>query len=516
MAKNQETNWYLELENRYKKISKLSEISELLEWDSAICLPEKAADNRGDQQAVLKGLIHDEMTSPEWQNIFEGAEKQDGLNDWQKANIREAKRLWVHATCVPKELVEKQAKAVNSCQDAWRKAKKENDFKSYAPHLQKVMTINREIAKIKSEKLGLSLYDAMLDEYQPGLKSETIDKVFGDLKTFLPKAIQEISQKQGASRPEFKEDYPVEKQKAFLTEIMQNMEFDFARGRMDRGSSAFLLDLGNDARVVSRFDEKNPLRSVISGMHETGHALYEQHRPLEWADQPVGKHRGIGVHESQSLLMVSQVYQSPEFMGYVAEKMHKYYNTEETKPENLKAKISKVEPSLIRVNADDVTYPLHVIMRYEIEKDLLEGKMNVSDLPKVWGEKSKEYLGVEPQTDTQGCLQDVHWSSGYMGYFPNYAIGTLLAAQFFEAAKKEKPEIADELKQGSFKSLNNWLSKNVHQKASLNSFEDLIKEATGKEFSAEAFKRSIRDKYHLNGNDNALQNVVKNKKQQNK
>ena len=496
MDSNTKKDDYKELESRFDEMGRLGYMSALIGWDARVCAPENAADEQGEQMAYLSMKQHEIISRPDWKEMFDRLEKRTDLNEWQQANVREAKQEWIRETALPESLVEQSAKTSNAGQNAWVKAKAESDFKSFAPHLQKLVAIARETAAAISAKTGQKPYDALLDMYQPGMTSDKLDVLFNDLKEFLPSFIKEAQGRHKEDPKPFKGEYPLEKQTEFAKKLMQTMGFDFNRGRMDMSTSAFQTTCGrDDMRVVGRYDLDNPLRSVSAVMHETGHGMYEQGLPKEYMLQPVGKPRGMALHESQSLLMQGPVMQSNEFIRYLSKEMNDFYKTDDFSFENLESRMHTVNPSLIRINADEVTYPLHVIMRYELEKDLINGDLEVKDLPKAWNAKMKEYLGVEPKNDKEGCLQDIHWAAGNFGYFPDYTVGAIAAAQFFEAAKKQVPEIPQQLEKGDFSGLKGWLNENVHSQASKLSFNDLIKQATGKELSTEAFKNSLRERY---------------------
>ena len=496
MAENKQKDDYKELEQRFDESGKLGYISALIGWDARVNAPEGAGEGQGEQMAYLSMKQHEIINRPDWKEMFERLEKRTDLNDWQQANVREAKREWIMETALPESLVEQSAKTSNAGQNAWGKAKAESDFKSFAPHLQKLVAIARETAAAICTKTGQKPYDALLDMYQPGMTSEKLDVLFDDLKTFLPAFIKEVQAENKEPPEPLKGEYPLEKQTEFAQKLMKTMGFDFNRGRLDMSTSAFQTTCGkDDMRVVGRYDLNDPLRSVSAVMHETGHGMYEQGLPKEYMTQPVGRPRGMALHESQSLLMQNPVLQSNEFIRYLSKEMNDFYQTDEFAFDKLERRMHNVQPSLIRINADEVTYPLHVIMRYELEKDLINGDLEVKDLPKAWNAKMKEYLGVEPKNDKEGCLQDIHWAAGNFGYFPDYTVGAIAAAQFFEAAKKQNPKIPQQLEHGDFSGLKGWLNENVHSQASKLPFNDLIKQATGKELSTEAFKNSLRERY---------------------
>ena len=504
MTENTKKDDYKELESRFDEMGRLGYMSALIGWDARVCAPENAAEEQGEQMAYLSMRQHEIISRPDWKEMFDRLEKRTDLNDWQQANVREAKQEWIRETALPESLVEQSAKTSNAGQNAWMKAKEESDFKSFAPHLQKLVAIARETAAAISAQTGQKPYDALLDMYQPGMTSDKLDVLFNDLKEFLPSFIKEAQAQHKEEPKPLKGGYPLEKQTEFAKKLMRTMGFDFNRGRMDMSTSAFQTTCGkDDMRVVGRYDLDNPLRSVSAVMHETGHGMYEQGLPKEYMLQPVGKPRGMALHESQSLLMQGPVMQSSEFIRYLSKEMNDFYQTDEFSFENLESRMHTVNPSLIRINADEVTYPLHVIMRYELEKDLINGDLEVKDLPKAWNAKMKEYLGVEPKNDREGCLQDIHWAAGNFGYFPDYTVGAIAAAQFFDAAKKQVPEIPQQLEKGDFSGSKKWLNENVHSQASKLPFNELIKQATGKELSTEAFKNSLRERY-LGGKEKAV------------
>lgn len=489
-------NAYAVLEQRFAEIGKLDYICALIGWDARVCAPDAATADQGDQMAELAKRRHEILTRGDWDDLFDRLENDENLNDWQRANVREAKDWHMQENALTDDLVARSAVASNRGQSVWAKAKAENDFKAFAPCLKELVAVARETAALVGEKTKTAPYDALLGLFQPGTNVEKLDVLFAELKDFLPDFIENVRLRQKKAPDPFKNVYPAERQTAFCKELMRTMGFDFSRGRLDMSDSAFQTGCGrDDARVVGRLSETDPLRAVAAVMHETGHALYEQGLPREFALQPVGKARGMAAHESQSLLMTGCVLQNEAFLRRLAEKMTRFYKTDECSFDRLKRILRRVEPSLIRIDADDATYPLHVILRYELEKDLIGGALDVDDLPDAWNVKMREYLGVVPRTDAEGCLQDIHWAAGSFGYFPDYTVGAVAAAQFFAAARKAVPDMDARLGAGDFSALKSWLDENVHAFGSKLSFDELTRRATGTELSARAFKDALRERY---------------------
>ncbi len=489
-------NDYAELEQRFAEISKLDGVCALIGWDARVCAPSAATEDQGEQMAMLSRRRHEILTRDDWDVLFERLEKNNDLDDWRRANVREAKRERELESALPDDLVARSAVASNRGQSVWTKAKAENDFKTFAPCLKELVAIARETAVCIGERTKAAPYDALLEMFQPGMNVAKLDVLFAELKGFLPDFIENVRLRQKKAPEPFGDSYPVEKQTAFCGELMRAMGFDFDRGRLDMRDSAFQTSCGrDDMRVVGRLSENNPLRTVAAVMHETGHALYEQGLPREYMSQPVGKALGMAAHESQSLLMEGFVLQNDAFLRWLSEKMTRFYHTDECSCDRLKKMSRRVEPSLIRIDADGVTYPLHVIVRYELEKDLIGGALDVDDLPEAWNVKMREYLGVVPKTDAEGCLQDIHWAAGSFGYFPDYTVGAVAAAQFFAAARAAVPDLDERLGKGDFSALKTWLNNNVHALGSKFVFDEWIRRATGTELSARAFKDALRERY---------------------
>ncbi|WP_142847800.1 carboxypeptidase M32 [Telmatospirillum sp. J64-1] len=489
---------YEQLERLCERLGVLSETIGLLHWDMSTMMPADGAEARGGQLAALKGLHHELMTAPqvgEW--LDEAESRQDGLNDWQRANLREFRREYVHATAVPGDLVEATSRAVSACEMTWREARAASDFAAVAPLLAEVLNLIRQTAQAKAAKLGCSLYDALLDEYEPGGRSAEIDEVFADLEAFLPGFLGEVLEHQGAEPPAPKGPFPAATQKELGRKLMGVLGFDFERGRLDESFHPFCGGIPDDIRMTTRYDEDDFTSAIMGVLHETGHALYEQGLPKQWRRQPVGQARGMSLHESQSLLMEMQACRSREFMTFAAPLMRQAFGGSgpEWEAESLYRRGIRVQPDFIRVDADEVTYPAHVILRYRLEKALIAGEMEVNDLPGAWSEGMKTLLGITPPDDRRGCLQDIHWFDGAWGYFPTYTLGAMTATQLFDAARRDVPSIPESIGRGDFGPLLTWLRANVHEKGSLLSTRDLLTQATGRPLDPQVFKDHLRRRY---------------------
>ncbi len=385
-------------------------------------------------------------------------------------------------------------------QQIWQDARAANDFKSFLAPLSDLIALQREVAGIKADAFDLSPYDALLDEYEPGARTATIDPLFDDLSAFLPPLMHKIMERQAAEPPtlDLPGPFSTEKQHAFSERLARAMGFDFAHGRIDPTAHPFMSGIPGDVRITTRYHEDDVLSAIMATVHETGHAMYKSGLPADWAFQPVGLPRGFGLHESQSLLFEMQAGRSGPFISYLTPLLRAHFGGEGAAwgDENILRVYRRVRPSLIRVEADEVTYPIHVILRYRLEQKLLSGDLKPADLPAAWNAAYRDMLGIVPPNDTMGCLQDVHWSAGLFGYFPTYTLGALAAAQLFAQARKDDARILPQLGVGDFKPLLEWTRANIHCVASLYpTSDDVLQRATGKPLSADAFKAHLKERY---------------------
>jgi carboxypeptidase Taq len=490
---------YQTLERRFARLAAINDALGILQWDTETLMPPGAADGRAEQLATLKVLSHELLTDDDNADLLADAEHERELSNWQEANLHEMRRAYLHATAVPGDLVEASSRAISRCEMVWREARPAGDFAMLLPSLSEVLNLQRQTAAAKAEALGCSLYEALLDAYEPGGNTDHIDKVFGDLRAFLPGFLAEVLERQ-KSRPDIlplQGPFPVETQRALGVRMMQAAGFDFNKGRLDISLHPFCGGATHDVRLTTRYDEDDFTKALMGVMHETGHALYEQNRPAEWLGQPVSEARGMSLHESQSLIIEMQACRSRAFLEFAAPVMRDCFGG--TGPAwdaaNLHRLYTKVEPGFIRVDADEVTYPAHILIRYDLEKALIEGDMTLADLPGAWNEGMRDLLGLKVTTDRLGCLQDIHWPGGAWGYFPTYTLGAITAAQLFDAATRADDNVVPGLARGDFSPLVNWLRTNIHSKGSLLPADQLMTKATGRPLDASVYERHLRRRY---------------------
>ncbi len=485
---------YNALEAAFKDIDLIRQSAAILGWDANTMMPEGSSESRGDQLAVLSRLAHQKLVSAETSSLLNGALKETAyLNNWQKANLKLMEHEIAHNKCIPEDLVAALTKASNDCEMLWRRYKKENDYKSLLPSFKKVVELTKQLAEIKSKHFNVSKYDALLDMYDPERKSANIDKIFAQLEEFLPTFIKKISSEQ----PNLEGHFPTNLQKELGLYFMGQFGFDFSKGRLDESAHPFCGGTPDDIRITTRYDEKDFLQAFYGIVHETGHALYEANLPAEWRHQPVGQAIGMSSHESQSLFVEKQICKSKEFISLLLPKLHQYFALDKSQwtYEKLLKYAQHVKPSLIRVEADEVTYPLHVIMRYKIEKAIIEDDLDIEKLPEIWNGYMQNYFGIIPDSDAKGCMQDIHWFSGAIGYFPTYTLGALTAAQLMAKIKQDIPETPSLILSGNFTPIFGWLKENIHSKGSLYLANELLHEATGEYLNPQYFIDHVINRY---------------------
>jgi carboxypeptidase Taq len=492
---------YAALEQRFARIARLDDALGVLHWDYETTMPDGAAPTRAETLATLDVLRHDLLADPRAADDLDAAESDTArLDDWQRANLREMRRLWRHAVAVPADLVEATRRAEAACEMAWRAARAEDDFAGLLPSLTEVLTLQQRQAAAKAEAFGCDPYDALLDAYEPGARAARIDALFADLAEFLPDFTERVLEAQGRDPAPTVPvgHFPIDRQRGLGRRLMQAIGFDFAHGRLDVSAHPFCGGGLADVRITTRYDEGDFTRALMGVMHETGHALYEQGRPEGWLAQPVGQARGMATHESQSLMIEMQTTRSKPFLGFLAPLVRDTFGGEGAAwtTENLHRLYTRVERSLIRVDADEVTYPAHIILRYRLERAMIAGDLKLSDLPGAWTDGMRELVGVTPPNDALGCLQDIHWPGGGWGYFPTYTMGAMTAAQLFETAREADPAIVEGIGHGDFTALLTWLRTHVHGRASQpESGDALLAEATGRPLDTGAFKRHLQRRY---------------------
>jgi len=490
---------YAKLETRYRRLGLLGEASAILQWDSAAMMPDGGAVARGEQLAELSAVSHGILNSSETSDLIASALEQTNLDSWQSANRDLIHRQWLRATAIPEDLVVARSKACVASETAWRQARADDNFAHVLALAKTTLELVQEAGTAQAEKLGLGLYDTLLDEFDPGQRSKDIDVIFNDLGDWLPGFLDNVLNHQSArgygqlpNGP-----FPIETQKSAGLKFMKALGFEFDHGRLDISLHPFCGGTPDDVRITTRYNEDDFSSALMGVVHETGHALYERGLPENWRRQPVGEALGMSIHESQSLLIEMQVCRSRQFLEYAAPVLKASFGGEGPAwgAENLHRLYTRVEPGFIRVDADEVTYPAHIILRYKLERLLIDGDMQLEDLPGEWNKGMQELLGITPPTDREGCLQDIHWYGGAWGYFPTYSLGAMTAAQFFQAAKTSTPEIVIEIQKGNFAPLLKWLRANIHTKGSHIPARQLITDVTGQALNAEVFKSHLQKRY---------------------
>ncbi|MBH69564.1 MAG: carboxypeptidase M32 [Rhodospirillaceae bacterium] len=490
-------DYYAKLEKAWSRVAGLSDAISMLSWDSHTLMPSGAGEARAEQLAVLSVLRQEEMSSSFVSDLIHLVDEKE-LNLWQRANLREIKRLHDHASSLSPAIVEAHSRARNHCEAVWRTARDESRFDLIIEPLSNLLVITREISLSKAEILKKEPYDTLLDEYEPGGSAAHIDTIFQKIEPALTDLLPEVIEYQKNFEFDFsKEPIGIERQKNLGLKVMKQQGFKFTNGRLDISIHPFSGGVPDDVRITTRYDELDWSRSLMGVIHETGHALYEQGLPVEWRGQPVGSARGMVLHESQSLALEMQICRSKEFFSYLASLIATEFEVEgaEWSPKSLYRKAIRVSPNFIRVDADELSYSLHIILRYRLERAMLAGDLVVSELPLAWNDGFEKSFGIRPTNNREGCLQDIHWYDGAFGYFPTYSLGAMTAAQLFATLSQDLPQISTDILEGKFGRIIGWLRDNVHRWGSYHSTETLLTEVTGEPLRPEFFISHLKRRY---------------------
>src|ERR1700691_5283060 len=457
---------YEQLEQEFRRLHAFRGALSLLRWDAAVMMPRGSADVRGEQLAALETEHHALLTTPKVARLLERAEAgASQLEDWPLANLREMRRQRAHAIATPPSLISRLAKATARAEVYWVEAKKANDFKLLAPHLEEVVHLVRDKAALLGQARGLAPYDALVDGFTPGISTADIDTIFKALSRKLPGLINEAIEVQAAHAPTpLNGKFTVARQRSLSVDVLKALGFPFDRGRLDESEHPFTEGVPGDIRVTTRFDLNDPFSGLLGAVHETGHAMYDLGLPLKWRDQAVGRDRGLAPEGSPALLFEMNICRSRSFVKYLRPLMEKYLQVSgaEWSDENLYRHLTHVRRSLIRMDADELTYPAHIMLRYELEKKILDGALPIADLPEAWNANLEQRLNIRPANDVEGCLQDIHWAVGHFGYFPSYALGAVIAGQLNEALRAARPSLDEEIAAGQFGGEMEWLPHNVY------------------------------------------------------
>lgn len=487
---------YEKLKEKVQELAVLGSISNVLGWDARVNMPPKGNALRAQQSSYLAGIIHKKITSREMGKLLSALNKEveaGSLTEEQALNVRKLTENFEKETKLPTTFVEEKSAVTSLANQAWVEARSIDDFSKFQPHLEKIV----ELCRREAGYFGFTghPYNALHQLYEPSMTVEKLDAVFNQLRPFLVNLADRVIAEGKTYKP-IEGKFPLDKQRELVKKVAGLLGFDFTAGRLDVSPHPFTVPFcSNDVRITTAYKEDNPFDALKSAIHETGHGLYEQGLPAEHFGMPLGEAASLGLHESQSKLWENHIGRSAEFWSYMLPALAETFpEFRSVKLKDWMRQVNKVERSLIRIKADEVTYNLHIILRYEIEKGLMEDNIQVKNLPEVWNNKMQEYVGIIPDKNANGVLQDVHWSMGAIGYFPTYTLGTIYAAQFFAQASKELP-LAERVAAGQFQDLREWLREKVHRHGKKYSVDDLVKRVTGSPLNAQPLMDYLEAKY---------------------
>jgi carboxypeptidase Taq len=493
---------YAELVQLSRETTIAASCLQLLNWDEEIVMPRGGVAHRADQSSFLAGIVHDRSTNPrygELLEIIEGSPLVSDPDSPQAVNVREMRRNFDRERKLPKRLVEEFARIKSMASQTWAEAKTNDDFKSFAPLLDKMF----ELAREECDAVGFETerYDALLDVYEPGMTTPLVSKLFAELEPQLVPLVSSVRDNQAPPREDIlTREFPIERQRSFMEEVAGAIGFNLEGGRLDPGNHPFCTMIGpGDVRLSLWYLPQNFSRGFLALTHEVGHALYEQGLPPEHYGTPMGEARSLGVHESQSRMWENHVGRSVGFWKHFYPRLLGAFpeTLSDVPLDTFRAAINHVSPGLIRVGADEVTYDLHIMIRFDLERALLSGNLTANDVPGAWAELYSRRLGVTPKDDRTGCLQDIHWAAGLIGYFPTYTLGNVYAAQLYAAAEEQVGPLEEAFERGDFTTLREWLRENIHRQGQRYRSPELIERATGRPPDPSAMIDSLTRRYRL-------------------
>jgi carboxypeptidase Taq len=491
-------NAYQKLESIFTQQNHLDHLHGIASWDEAVMMPPAGGEARANALSTLQGIKHQQLTTPMVHELIAAAQEDKSLSEWQKVNLKKIQKIIINANLLPNKLVQDLTKSTLICEQQWRIHRKANDWNAFMPYLKHSFNLVFQAAQCRAEHWKLSPYDVLLDDYNPDFNEKKITALFTPLEEQLPTLIQCVIEKQSKSAPVLLNGpFNHDDQISLGHDVMKLLGFDFDHGRLDTAHHPFCGGSPEDVRITTRCHDSDFLSSLMAVCHETGHGIYEQNLPLNWRTQPVGKAMGMAWHESQSLFVEMQICRSKAFINLIYPLLQKYWNKDSiTSPTNLFSLATHVRPSLIRVDADEVTYPLHVILRYTLERNLFNRSITIEDLPEAWNEMMQNYFNLNTDGNfSDGVMQDVHWPSGAFGYFPAYTLGRLIAAQLFATMEKHIPDIDHHIEQGDLNILFSWLNKNLHSQGQLIDTSTLLEKITGETLNSKHFITHIENRY---------------------
>jgi carboxypeptidase Taq len=491
------TPTYDGLAAHWARLHRLGHLQSIAGWDQAAKMPPKGNEARAAALAEMAALLHRMRTDPLLPAQLDGAE-QEVLSELQRANLREMRREWRASNALPESLVQRQQMASSRCEHAWRTQRPANDWAGFIENFREVLKLGREEAALLSDMSGLRKYDALMDRYEPGMNCAQLDRVFGQVRQWLPGLIHQVRDKQ-AREPVIQPVGPFAQtaQRALCEQVMRLLGFDFEAGRLDVSTHPFCGGVPEDVRMTTRFREDDFLGSLMGTVHETGHGRYEQNLPRDWLGQPVSNARSMALHESQSLSFEMQLGSHPGFVTRLAPLVAQAFGEQPAfQPQNLHRLMTRVKPGFIRVDADEVTYAAHIILRYEIERPLVEGEIEPEDIPALWDAKMMELLGVDTRGNYKdGPMQDVHWPEALFGYFPCYSLGAMYAAQWFATMRRDMPDLDARIGAGDLACVFDWLRSRIWSQASLWTTDELARRASGEPLNPAHFKAHLEARY---------------------
>ncbi|MDN8540143.1 carboxypeptidase M32 [Erwinia sp. BC051422] len=488
---------YANLTRTFTRLSRFGHLSAIAGWDMMTMMPPGGSSARGAALAELSVLRHEILTDKAVAQWLDQAANET-LNDVERANLREMRRAYDQAALLPAALVEEKSLVGARCEHAWRQQRPANDWQGFAANLKEVVKLSRAEAELRAQANGCSRYDALLDLYEPGMTAAKLDSTFGELKQWLPSLLARIVEKQSHQPVAVPVGpFAVESQQLLGNALMKLLNFDFNAGRLDVSAHPFCGGVPEDVRITTRYNANEFISAMMGVIHETGHACYEQNLPKQWAGQPVALARSTAIHESQSLFFEKQLGRSAEFLSLLLPQVKTLMGDRpELEEANFIALNQRVKPGLIRVDADEVSYPAHIILRYEIERALIESEIEVDDIPTLWQEKMQALLGLDTTGNYRdGCMQDIHWTDGSFGYFPTYTLGAMYAAQLFNSVKKALPQVHSDIREGNLQPIFDWLQQNIWQHGSRFTTRQLIENATGEDLNPRFFRQHLENRY---------------------
>jgi carboxypeptidase Taq len=475
-----------------RRLTNVGNVEEMLSWDQQVMMPAGGQPARSKQQSTLSSLEHELLTDDALAAYLDDAEEDD-LDPEQEAVVREIRRKQRRAVRVSNDLVEDISETTSNALATWEDAKAESDFDAFAPTLERLVELKREYARqIDPDR---DPYEVLFEEYEPYLGIDTTEQILERLRDELVPLIEEIEASDVDLAQPFDGTYEETAQEELNRAVLDSLGYDWDRGRLDTSSHPFTLGTQFDCRITTRFDESDPLDALSSTIHEFGHATYNLGLPKEDYGTPLGQDRDLAVHESQSRLWENHVGRSQAFWDLIWPHVQEHLGVDGDARAGFEAANQIYPDNRIRVEADELTYHMHIILRFEIERDLIRGDLDVEDVPEVWNDKMESYLGVRPENDAEGCLQDIHWSHGYFGYFPTYSLGSVLAAQLYATAESALDGLEGQIREGDFDPLHGWLTEQVYQHGQRYTTPELIRKATGEAFTADYFVDYVETKF---------------------